>query len=971
MGNVYKRGAKWRKWDLHFHTPSSHDYKDNSVNDEDIINILAENNISVVAITDHHTMNIDRIKKLQKLGENKGITVLPGIEFLSDARGDKPIHFIGIFSENCKLSHIWGQIKNRTAISKIEGESKKINEVYCDLTDTAKLIHELGGIVTIHAGSKSNSIENITNSLLHAIAQKEDIAQVTDFFELGKEKDEDEYKKIVIPHLIKNINKTHPLIICSDNHNVRDFKLKQTCWIKADPTFEGLKQILNEPKDRVFIGEKPEILERVANNRTKYIKELKISSVDGYDGKYGKWFENISIPLNKELIAIIGNKGSGKSAVADIISLCSNYYNDKDFSFLTSEKFREKSGKIAKNFKATLVWESEHEDTKGLNDVPDDTNLKGIKYIPQGQFERLTNEISTASEFQKEIEKVVFSHISDSERLGANSFTELIEKKKHTFETELVSLYTEIETLNSQIINLEEKNTGVYKKEIENKLKKKEDELNALVEPPIVSNPNEDPEKKKQSEAIISRIDKLKTELETLETQKKEKEEKKKDLLIDLQTFKDTRKEIELKVAEIERFISEKKDVLSEFDLDFDKLISIKTDFSELDKHISDKEEILKNVKISLGEISEKDEKSKDNKKNINQQIEEKNKNLKDEQSKLDAEQKKYQEYLSAKKIWETEKSKIIGDENTSETIKFYQKEKEYLEKKLKDNLNELYKLRKNIVRNIFQKKQNVISIYKDAKSRINEIIEENAATLKDYKVDIAASLVKHSDFNSRFFSYINHNKMGTYYTIEGAEKKFHEIISDINFDEEESVINLLDKLRDSLLFDRRDGQKNAERLVVEQVNNVSSLYNYLFKLEFIDYNYQLKQGDKGIEQLSPGERGALLLVFYLLLDKDDKPLIIDQPEDNLDNLSVAKVLVPFIRAAKKKRQIIMVTHNPNLAVVSDAEQVIYVQLDKDNSYTFSATSGSIENKEVNKKIVEVLEGAMPAFNKRKDKYYD
>ena len=513
--------------------------------------------------------------------------------------------------------------------------------------------------------------------------------------------------------------------------------------------------------------------------------------------------------------------------------------------------------------------------------------------------------------------------------------------------------------------------TFKYKKEIENKLKKKEDELNALVEPPIVSNPNEDPEKKKQSEAIISRIDKLKTELETLETQKKEKEEEKKKILIGLQSFKDTRKEIELKVVEIEKFISEKKNVLSEFGLDFDKLISIKTDFSELDQHISDKEKILQEVKISLGETLQDNEKTDDNKNNINQQIEEKKIILKDEQSKLDTEQKKYQEYLSAKKIWETEKSKIIGDETTSETINFYQKEKEYLEKKLKDNLNELYNLRKNIVRNIFQKKQNVISIYKDAKSRINEIIEENAATLKDYKVNIAASLVKHSDFNSRFFSYINHNKMGTYYTIEGAEKKFHEIISDINFDEEESVINLLDKLRDSLLFDRRDGQKNAERLVVEQVNNVSSLYNYLFKLEFIDYNYQLKQGDKGIEQLSPGERGALLLVFYLLLDKDDKPLIIDQPEDNLDNLSVAKVLVPFIRAAKKKRQIIMVTHNPNLAVVSDAEQVIYVQLDKDNSYTFSATSGSIENKEVNKKIVEVLEGAMPAFNKRKDKYYD
>ena len=66
-----------------------------------------------------------------------------------------------------------------------------------------------------------------------------------------------------------------------------------------------------------------------------------------------------------------------------------------------------------------------------------------------------------------------------------------------------------------------------------------------------------------------------------------------------------------------------------------------------------------------------------------------------------------------------------------------------------------------------------------------------------------------------------------------------------------------------------------------------------------------------------------------------------------------------------------MVTHNPNLAVVADAEQVIYANLDKENDYTFSTISGSIENRAVNAKIVEVLEGAMPAFNIRKRKYYD
>lgn len=130
-------------------------------------------------------------------------------------------------------------------------------------------------------------------------------------------------------------------------------------------------------------------------------------------------------------------------------------------------------------------------------------------------------------------------------------------------------------------------------------------------------------------------------------------------------------------------------------------------------------------------------------------------------------------------------------------------------------------------------------------------------------------------------------------------------------------------------------------------------------------------QGKKKLQQLSPGERGALLLIFYLLLDKDNKPLIIDQPEDNLDNHSVANILVPFIRKAKANRQIILVTHNPNLAVVSDAEQVIYVNIDKENEYTFEYESGSIENRSINERIVQVLEGAMPAFNKRKRKYYE
>lgn len=385
-----------------------------------------------------------------------------------------------------------------------------------------------------------------------------------------------------------------------------------------------------------------------------------------------------------------------------------------------------------------------------------------------------------------------------------------------------------------------------------------------------------------------------------------------------------------------------------------------------MDKHISEQKNKLDGIKIVLGEKT-----SEDDKKPFNKQIEELQKLLKEEQAKLDSEQKIYQEYLNTKKLWEKEKEKIIGNKATPETIEFYKKEQEYLKNNLESELNEKYKDRNNTTRDIFKKKQEVIAIYKHVKRRISDIINEISDNLEHYKIEIDASLVKRTDFNTLFLSFINQKQKGTFYSREGGEKELIKIVSDINFDEEDSVISFLDDLVESLRKDKRDEYNCDERLVADQVNNTSGLYKYLYDLDFIDYNYQLKQGGKGLEQLSPGERGALLLVFYLLLDNNDIPLIIDQPEDNLDNHSVANILVSFIRSAKAKRQIIMVTHNPNLAVVADAEQVIYVNLDKEKEYEFSTVNGSIENKDVNKKIVEVLEGAMPAFNKRKDKYYE
>jgi ABC-type transport system involved in cytochrome bd biosynthesis fused ATPase/permease subunit len=120
---------------------------------------------------------------------------------------------------------------------------------------------------------------------------------------------------------------------------------------------------------------------------------------------------------------------------------------------------------------------------------------------------------------------------------------------------------------------------------------------------------------------------------------------------------------------------------------------------------------------------------------------------------------------------------------------------------------------------------------------------------------------------------------------------------------------------------------------------------------------------------LSPGERGTLLLVFYLLIDKSDMPLVIDQPEGNLDNHTVAKVLVDCLKAARNRRQVFIITHNPNLAVVCDADQIVHANMDKVSGNEITYTSGSLENPAMSTYMTDVLEGTRWAFEVRGAKY--
>ena len=102
-----------------------------------------------------------------------------------------------------------------------------------------------------------------------------------------------------------------------------------------------------------------------------------------------------------------------------------------------------------------------------------------------------------------------------------------------------------------------------------------------------------------------------------------------------------------------------------------------------------------------------------------------------------------------------------------------------------------------------------------------------------------------------------------------------------------------------------------------------------LYSTDHISIEYGIRYDGVDIRKLSPGTRGIVLLLLYLALDdQDDRPLIIDQPEENFDPKSVYDELVPLFQAAKRKRQVVIVTHNANLVVNADADQVIIAEVD-------------------------------------------
>ena len=330
-------------------------------------------------------------------------------------------------------------------------------------------------------------------------------------------------------HFIANFLKTmggkpKPAISGSDAHKFADygvFPSNRITWIKADPTFEGLLLVVNEPQGRSFIGDIPPKLALVQQNRTKYIETVEIKRKP--EAKLSElWFDN-TIPINPDLIAVIGNKGKGKSALTDVIGLLANTKQHREFTFLSPRNFRQPKENKAKHFYATLTWASSSQTAKGLEEIVDEQQPELVKYIPQNFLETICTQLSgiEETEFDRELKKVIFSHVDSANRLGKASLDDLIEYKTTEANEELQILKQEMHKINEEIVSLEAKSQPEHRQGIENLLKLKRDELGAHEnsKPEVVEEPTNDPQKQEAISRVATLLADAKNNLAEYEKQ--------------------------------------------------------------------------------------------------------------------------------------------------------------------------------------------------------------------------------------------------------------------------------------------------------------------------------------------------------------------------------------------------------------------------------------------------------------------
>jgi hypothetical protein len=930
--NNYPRGSEWLKWDLHTHTPLDHEWegKPNSNKDElkkqfarDYIAFAKSEDLSVIAITDHNFCNNIEdlfIPQIQEEAEKENITILPGFEIT--AKDGSGIHLLVIFRADVILSKI-KEIVDRlflpsTVLVPTDGvvpiSNKSIDEIYRELSSHPEKLDFL--ILFAHI-DRSNGVLNkstITGNRRVEEWKKDfiNIAQISSFEVFEKEgfykqlkHDKNSYYHRDMAYIVASDCRYITKVKNTDGKTIQRkegrFHLgEKFTWIKTNPTFDGLRQIIYEPNGRIKV-QKNKPNEKLASNVIKRVRF--VSSEDD------NTFNNNWIHLNQDLNTIIGGKSSGKSLLLSLISKTIdssiNITKYKDLMSIDSFDFEVE-------WNDGVIYKLKEEDFYYNSEDEKEIKRRRISYIPQLAIHKLVEENP------EEYRSIILTFLKEKETF--KDYYEKFEKKKEATIAKIENSLTELFRHQSAV-----KREGKELKDSGDKNAKK-DELK------ILDKRIKEIELKELSDEEKKEYEKLKKELEKLKTE------------IFLS------KELEKATTQYNDYISEQIKALDE---------NIKGKHEELTNTLEDSTQTkLSSIRDSLIKLLDT---FKENTLLVFKKRQPLSSTLKELELKVstkDSEVKKYAEKTGDESVIEKLKTQI-------DTLKKEIKEIEKVEKIIAREKNEILKCTKQALANY----QSLLNLFKELSREINlkyhDLIPEDKLTLN---LEIHFDYEKFfRDFFDLFDRRFRLNELSTHFSNNSYSFEIGNHLSMI-----EEVITKLIENGSSYKFKQRNEIPKAIRSLVTN---------------YFSPSFKLKQDNEDIEDMSYGKRSLVLLKLYLALNKNESPIFIDQPEDNLDNRTIYSELKEFMKKKKLQRQIIIVTHNANLVVSTDSELIVVANQDGQNNkmnrkYKFEYITGALENsfsKEVEQGILyqmgikehvcDILEGGKKAFKERDKKY--
>ncbi|MCW5590859.1 MAG: AAA family ATPase [Burkholderiales bacterium] len=1020
------RGAIWRQWDLHVHTPASFHWQGQRFDGDlsstqtkklvdEMIETMNKAEPAVFAIMDYWTFDGWFALK-QRLSETDApkLTkkVFPGIELRLSAPTERRLNAHVIFSDEICDQHLKDFLANlkierldrsvskdalvdlarATAADMLAKKGHKKDVVESDYADALLAGYKLAEVKT---ESYKQAISSVPDGLaigfmpydtsdgLAEVKWEQHYSYFLGLFESSPifesrnrelrtaflcEKTPTNHAWIEnfkhglkgIPRLVVAGSDAHCFVGVAGSDDKRgygDFPSGKKTWIKAAPTFRGLKQSILEPAKRSYIGDKPPKVQEVESNKTYYIESIEITKTGDKAG-VGQWLHGCDIPLNPDLVAIIGNKGSGKSALADVIATLGNSRQSKHFSFLRRDRFLGKTGEPARHFTGTLTWCDESTETRPLNELPSDEKAELVRYIPQHYFEELCNEhVSGKSDaFEKELQSVIFSHASEDMRLGALDFDQLTEQQEQSLRNRLGEYRKELGSANASIVRIEEQLQPIELKKLTDLLllKGKQIEEHDKLKPAEVAAPTEalSPEQKQAAEGLAA----VSQHLEAAKRRTQEIAGETTELAKRQKAIANIREQLRLLQRNFDQAQKIVSDDLKLLGFAWSDLAAIDINASALDKRSAE-------LTTKQNEFTTE-----------SQQLAEDVKTYTETQqgftAKLNAPQQQFESYQRQLAEWNRRRNELIGSPIEPESKVGLETRIAQIQA-LPDLLKELEAKRLQLSGEIFDTLDAQRRARAELFKPVQDLIKKNNLIREDYRLQFQATLVASADAIAvQLFALIKQT-WGDFRGQDEAFSTIRKLFDSHDPNTRSGALAFVGALQEKVLeAARASGSPAGIFNLVKKGQSAATVYDLIFGLNFLEPRYTLLFQDTQIEQLSPGQRGALLLIFYLLVDKGKTPIILDQPEENLDNETVFRLLVPVLSEAKKQRQIIMVTHNPNLAVVCDAEQIVHARFDRASDSSINYDSGAIEDTGLNDAVVTVLEGTKPAFANRSGKYH-